>query len=107
RLEAIEADVKRKSPESPLLAYVAYRRMLADYSNRLQESEPEKRQDVQKWWISSLGEYIQEYPDGEDTPDAMLQLAITEEFSGRLKEALEWYHKLAKDDATTGAAARA
>jgi thiol-disulfide isomerase/thioredoxin len=107
RLEGIAADIKRKSPESPLLAYVAYRQMLADYSTRLQSAEPEKRQEVQKWWLAALEEYIKEYPEGEDTPDAMLQLAITEEFSGRQKEALEWYQKLAKDEATEGAAARA
>lgn len=108
KLKSLEADLRKKSPKSPLVAYAAYRRMLAEYSLDLARAEnDEKRQEVQKGWLVSLQEYVRDYPQGEDTPDAMLQIAANEEFSGKAKEAGVWYQKLAKDYASTVAGAKA
>lgn len=107
RLNAIEADVRKKSPASPLLSYIAFRRLLAEYNKRLQDTEPDKRQEVQKWWLEQLADFVKKYPDAEDAPDAMLQLAITEEFSGHMDESLEWYTRLVRQHKDTPSAVRA
>ncbi len=110
-LKAMEQDWRRKSPKSPLVPYVVYRRIQAQYYVGLQESEQDKEKDkpaeVQKEWIKGLEEFIAEFSDSEDSSDAMLLLAHHEELSARSKEATEWYQRLVKEKPKTEAGQRA
>jgi peroxiredoxin len=107
RLKALEAQTRRSSPNSPMLAYTSYRRLLSEYSVQLQEASAEKRGDVQVWWLKELEKFIDAHPKGEDTPDAMLQLAITQEFSGKIPEAKKWYSRLVGESGEAPAGLRA
>ncbi|QDV29956.1 Thiol-disulfide oxidoreductase ResA [Planctopirus ephydatiae] len=95
RLKDMETKLKKDSAASPLVPYVTYRRMLAQYSVEMNTANEAKRADIQKAWLESLEGFISTYPNSEDASEAMLQLAITEEFNGRIKEAVAWYSKLA------------
>ena len=110
-LKAMEQDWRRKSPKSPLVPYVVYRRIQAQYYVGLQDSEKDKEKDkpaeVQKEWIKGLEEFIAEFSDSEDSSDAMLLLAHHEELSARSKEATEWYQRLVKEKPKTEAGQRA
>ena len=95
RLKSLEADLRRSSPKSPMVPYIAYRRLLADYASQHQTSSSSKQQEIQKWWRGELEKFTKEYPTADDTPEALLQLAIAQEFIGQIPEAKHWYGELA------------
>src|SRR5580704_1462086 len=106
RLKALEGDVRRTSPKSPLVPYIAYRRLLAEYASQHQATTSSKQQEIQKWWRDQLEKFTKDYPAADDTPEAMLQLAIAHEFIGQLPEAKRWYGELAEHYSQTKAGRR-
>ena len=106
-MKSLEADLRRTSPKSPLVPYIAYRRLLADYASQHQASSSTKQQEIQKWWRGQLEKFTKEYPAADDTPEAMLQLAIAQEFIGQIPEAKHWYGDLADRSPQTKAGRRA
>ncbi len=108
-LKAMESDLRRRSPKSPLVPYVVFRRIQAQYYSDVQETEKDKDKaaEVQKEWIAGLEGFVNEFSDAEDTSDAMLLLAHHEELSARTKEATEWYQRLVKEQSKTEAGQRA
>lgn len=107
RLKSLEADTARQSPKSPMRPYIQYRRMLAEYSVSIQKADGDSRQKVQEQWLDDLRKFAKDFPQSEDAPEAILQLAISEEFAGKLSDAREWYDRLMKDYSDAPAAARA
>lgn len=108
RLKLLEASVLKDSPRTPLAAYITYRRMLAEYSQGIHEAETnEGRQKIQDRWLTDLEKFVTANPTAEDAPDAILQLAIAEEFNGKAAPARKWYEALVKDHAKTPAGERA
>lgn len=106
RLKTMEAEQKRV-PRSTVLPYVTYRRIMSEYSIDMKTAEGDKQQQVQENWLKSLSDFIEAYPEAEDSGDAMLQLAVAQEFSGKLKDATDWYARLAKDKSGSTAAVKA
>lgn len=106
-LREMESAQKGRSPKSPLIPYIAYRRIQAQYYVDLQQAEKDKAAEVQKEWIKGMEDFLKDYPESEDSADAMMLLANHEELSGRPKEAAEWYTKLYRDRAKTEAGIRA
>ncbi|HCS52644.1 MAG TPA: thioredoxin, partial [Planctomycetaceae bacterium] len=109
QLATIEADLRKQRPNSDLIPYTAYRRLLAEYTIKLQSAPAEnaEREEMQNWWLDQLKGFVTSYPKSEDAADALLQLAITEEFSGKTEEAQKWYTSLATDHAKSDAGKRA
>ncbi len=106
-LQALEKAILQKSKDSALAPYVTFRRVLAEYNARLQKAGAKDQEELQKWWIQQLEGFARAYPKAEDTPDALLQLAINRELHGQLKEARTWYQQLATNYRTTPSAKRA
>jgi peroxiredoxin len=106
RLKTLEADLQAKSPKSPLVPYIAYRRLLAEYATQHQSTSSTKQQEVQKWWREKLEKFTKEFPSADDTPEAMLQLAIAHEFIGQMADAKRWYGELADRSPQTKAGKR-
>jgi thiol-disulfide isomerase/thioredoxin len=107
RLKALEAEVKQKSPKSQLVSYIAYRRMLGAYAEEIQHAENDQRQKIQDRWLTNLEEFVTSYPTGHDAPDAILQLAMTHEFNGKLDKAKKWYQQIVSEYPKAQAAIRA
>ncbi|MCA8988636.1 MAG: redoxin domain-containing protein [Planctomycetaceae bacterium] len=109
QLASIEEDLKRQRPNSELIPYTAYRALLAEYTIKLQTApaENDQRQEIQTWWLDQLKTFVTTHPKSTDAADALLQLAITEEFSGNVDEAKKWYTSLATNHAQTDAGQRA
>ncbi|HEX4071100.1 MAG TPA: redoxin domain-containing protein [Planctomycetaceae bacterium] len=108
RLKSLEADVRHTSPKSPMIPYIAYRRLLAEYASLHQaSSSTAKQQENQKWWRGELEKFTKEYPAADDTAEATLQLAIAQEFIGQLADARHWYSNLADRYPQTKAGHRA
>jgi thiol-disulfide isomerase/thioredoxin len=114
RLKTLESDLRDSAPKSPMIPYIGYRRLLADYttqqkaaSNVKPTEAQAKQQEVQKWWRTQLEKFAKEFPAAEDAPEALLQLAIANEFSGQMPEAKKWYADLAEHHPQTKPGRRA
>lgn len=106
-LRTMEVDLRRRSVKSPLVPYVVYRRIQAQYYVDLQQAEKEKAADVQKDWVKGMEDFITEFSESEDSDDAMMLLAQHDELSGRAKESADWYQKLARERSKTESGIRA
>ncbi|MDX1965626.1 MAG: redoxin domain-containing protein [Planctomycetaceae bacterium] len=101
RLRQIESEQMRAARPSSVLPFVTYRRIMSEYSVDLKTADTEQRQKIQDAWLKSLEEFVAKFPEADDRPDAMLQVAIAQEFAGKLQEATTWFQRLAKDHAGT------
>jgi thiol-disulfide isomerase/thioredoxin len=90
--EALKADPK----DEELAAYVQFRWMTAEHGQELTKPDANFA-NVQQKWISDLKAFVDNGKKYPDTADAMMELAIAEEFGGDEDEALKWYETIAKD----------
>lgn len=104
RLKKLEEQLK----EHELNAYVMYRRILAEYSLKMRNSKTnEERQETGDWWLKALEEFATAHPAAPDASDAMLQLAIANEFEGELRSAKQWYGKVVSEHGDSQSSGRA
>jgi thiol-disulfide isomerase/thioredoxin len=62
---------------------------------RSQPPATERRlRKIQEKWQADLLQFVKDFPGSEDTAEAMLQLAVGEEFAGRTAEAIDWYGRI-------------
>jgi thiol-disulfide isomerase/thioredoxin len=100
-------DKLSKIPEdAPLVPYVKYRFLTADYGSKLQKHEIDFVK-VQAEWLDNLEKFVQDYPKAPDTAEALLQLGIAQEFAGQEDKAKKWYGQLVSDFETTASATKA
>jgi len=107
QLRRMDSETQQRAADSKLAAYVKYRYALASYSRDIQQATPQQRQNVQGQWVKQLQAFVEQHPAADDAPDALLQLAITQEFAGQEQQARGWYQKLATDHPQTVAGRRA
>ena len=102
RLELLFEKCKKGGDEN-LTAYVRFRQLTADYGLSLQGEKPDF-QKIQEQWLASLEQFVKDYPKSNDAAEAMLQLAIANEFAGEEDKAKIWYARIVKEfpDATVG-----
>jgi hypothetical protein len=93
RLVSLEEQIVKAMEGSNLAAYVTFREMQSDYSACIGESKNDFKK-VQGEWLARLTKFVQTYPKGEDTPDAMLQAGMVSEFLEKDVEAKNWYGQL-------------
>jgi len=96
RLKSFEDALKSRSPESDLVPYITYRRLTSEYSQRAISTPTEEQEELQKWWMSSLEQFVKSYPKSEEAADAAFQIASSYEISGRTDEAKTWYRRIAE-----------
>ena len=97
RLAAEESRWKTQAPTSPFIAFINYRHLLARYSQSLRVATDEAGQaQAQRQWLSGLGQFIQDNPQAEDTPEAMWHLGTAQEFASGNKQAQAWYTQLVR-----------
>jgi hypothetical protein len=93
RLTAFKDQISKGMPGSNLAAYAVYRDLWTRYS--LASVDPKAQGDairkVQEGWLAQLATFVKDYPKSEDTPDALSQLALGCEFSGKEEESKRWY----------------
>jgi len=96
RLIALKDQLKKNNADKDLAGYVQYRLMTVAYSDSLQKPDADFAK-IQDSWLKSLTSFVSEYPNGEDAADAMIQLALAEEFAGKEADAIKWYTRITKD----------
>jgi thiol-disulfide isomerase/thioredoxin len=99
RLLNLEKQLTSALPAGHVLtAYVTYREMQADYSRSLSgNSKGIDFNKIQQTWLERLAKFVQTYPNGEDTPDALLQAGMVSEFLNKEVDAKNWYGQLVKN----------
>jgi thiol-disulfide isomerase/thioredoxin len=105
-LTSIEQDLSAKAPASPLLPYVMFHRLAADYNLKLQAADNDSRDKIQGEWVQALDKFVTDFPKSEDAADALLQLGVAQEFSGKSEEAQKWYQRLVSEHPKSPAAGR-
>ncbi len=86
----------KKGEDENLTAYVRFRQLTADYGLSLQGAKPDFPK-IQEQWLRSLEQFVKDYPQSNDAAEAMLQLAIANEFSGEEDKAKTWYARIVKE----------
>ncbi len=106
-LKALLSQLKKAKADTALVSYVVFRSLNAAYGLSLQNPDADYS-NIQQQWIKTLKKYVADYPATSDTPEAMLQLAIAEEFAGDEKVANASYSAIVtrfpKSDAAKKAA---
>jgi len=106
RLEQLVEKLRNSKADKNLAAYVKLRQMTAAYGLSLQLPQADFKK-IQEKWLADLQQYITDYPSSPDTAEAMLQLAIAQEFSGKEAEAKKWYIRLVDEFPNSPAAKKA
>jgi thiol-disulfide isomerase/thioredoxin len=78
--------------DSELASYVQFRLMTAEFYLAQQDSE--NIATVQEKWLKDLEAFVTANPKSSDSADAMMQLAMAEEFAGNDNKALRWYEEI-------------
>lgn len=108
RLAALRREISGGNAESPLLSYLDYRQMMAQFGAASRAARtPQEQQKVQDDLLKALEQFARDNPDAEDAPDALLQIAMNSEFTGQQDEARKWYSQLATRHSQTPAGQRA
>ena len=93
RLEQLISRLQDSSDNAIHVPYVQFRYLSANYTRRLQEPKADFVK-IQEQWLDDLESYVNEYPQSQDTGEAMLQLALAEEFAGQDDVAKQWYGRI-------------
>lgn len=106
RLSAMLTAVERLPEAGELAPYVKFRFMTAEYNASIQEEDADYEK-INDRWTANLEEFVKEYGDSPDAAEAMLQLAIVYEFSGKETDAVEWFSRITRDFASSDLAPKA
>ncbi len=106
RLNALSKKLAKKPSQKPLAAYARYRALMAGYSSSMQSPKADFAK-IQEQWLKDLGVFVKEFPSSPDTPEAMLQLAIAEEFAGEEEKAKKWYSRIVTEFSSATVAKKA
>ncbi len=89
-----------------LAGYVKFRQLTADYVLSMQAPKADYAK-IQSEWLKTLEQYVGDYPQTPDAAEAMLQLAISEEFAGQEDDAKKWYGRIVAEFPDSAAAKKA
>ena len=93
RLEQLIKKLQSSNEDTVYVPYVQFRYLSANYTRRLQQPDADF-EAIQEKWLDDLETYVNEYPQSQDTGEAMLQLALAQEFAGQEQQAMQWYTKI-------------
>lgn len=106
RLAALCEDLQGRQADPELVAYVKYRHLMAEYTVNIQRPDSDFAQ-IQEQWLTSLKEFADEYPTHSQASEAMLHLAMAQEFAGNEEAAVRWYGRIVEEFPATDVAKQA
>lgn len=89
-LAQLSSDEKAKD----LVPYVKFRHLASEYGQRLAQAKEADYAKVQEQWIKDLEQFVNDYPQAEDAPEALLQVALGQEFAGQEEQAAKTYGRI-------------
>jgi thiol-disulfide isomerase/thioredoxin len=106
RLEGLLKELEGNQGDKDLAAYVKFRQLTAAYGLGLQAPKADFAK-IQTQWLKDLQQYVADYPTSPDAAEAMLQMAIAQEFAGEEGEAKQWYGRVVQSFPDSSAAKKA
>jgi thiol-disulfide isomerase/thioredoxin len=106
RLKSLFEKLQKNSGDRNLAAYVKFRQLTAAYALSMQAPKADFGK-IQTEWLKTLEQYVGDYPTAPDAAEAMLQMAITQEYSGQEDDARKWYGRIVKEFPDVQAAKKA
>jgi hypothetical protein len=94
RLVTWSKNISKEAPGTNIAAYAAYREMSAEYAIKLTNADSASMSKLQDSWKERLTKFVTDYATAEDTPEALMQLGMVNEFMGKETEAKNWYKQL-------------
>ena len=89
-LDILEANFIKDSGK--IASYAAFRKIYAVFASKNADGNAI---GVQKKWMTDLKEFCEKYPEADETPDALFQLASMNEYNAEEDEARKYYQQLA------------
>ncbi|MES1213528.1 MAG: redoxin domain-containing protein, partial [Singulisphaera sp.] len=105
RLAELHGKLAKDPAAEELASYVEFRHLTAQYGAALARGEQFDK--VQANWLASLEKFVKDHPKSGDTAEAMLQLAMAQEFAGQDEEAKKWYGEIRTNFPESGTARKA
>jgi thiol-disulfide isomerase/thioredoxin len=93
RLKSLSEKLQRGSTDKNLVAYVRFRQLTAGYTVQMQAPKADIAK-LQTQWQKTLEQFAGEYPNSPEAAEAMLQLAMMQEYAGQEDDAKRWYAKI-------------
>jgi thiol-disulfide isomerase/thioredoxin len=106
QLETLLHELEGSETDKDLAAYVKFRQLTAAYGLSLQAPKADFAK-IQTQWQKDLQQYVADYPTSPDAAEAMLQMAIAQEFAGEEDEAKRWYGRVVESFPNSSAAKKA
>jgi thiol-disulfide isomerase/thioredoxin len=92
----LEQLVTAVAADEPLAGFVVFRLAQARYAANMQQPGVDVDK-VQAAWLEELQAFVAKHPASPDAAEAMLQMGIADEFSGKEREALDRYAAIIKN----------
>jgi thiol-disulfide isomerase/thioredoxin len=96
RLKSLLEKLQKDNSDKNLAAYVKFRQLTATYVLNMQTPKADFAK-LQAEWEKILEQFVNDYPASPDAAEAMLQLAITQEYAGQEDDSRKWYARIVKD----------
>jgi len=93
QLKTLYEKLEKDKADADLAAYVKFRYLTAEYGQSVQAENPDYV-TIQANWQKNLEQFVTDYPASSDAAEAMLQLAIAQEFAGQEEKAKKWYREI-------------
>ncbi|MEZ6151911.1 MAG: redoxin family protein [Pirellulaceae bacterium] len=106
RLNDFASKLSTVNPTNDDIAYVIFRSLTAEHNQKMQDPNAEFEQ-LQKVYLEDLQKFVGTYPNSPDAAEAMIQIALSAEFSGEEKIAKQWYTKASNNFSDTNAGKKA
>ena len=92
--------------DDPLKSFLAFRLASARYASSMQKPDADI-EEVQSAWLEELALFVETYPGAKDSAEAMLQISIADEFSGKEEDAMKRYQQIVERFPSSASARKA
>ena len=106
RLETLAEQLLKKESDKELAAYVKFHQIMAEYAQAMQAPKADFAK-IHTEWLKKLEQYVADYAGTATTGEAMLQLAMNQEYAAQEEEARKWYSRIIKEFPSSPVAQRA
>lgn len=96
-LKAIEKKLAEQKSSQNLLAYFEFQRMLAEYYGVTLADPDVDHAKAHSKWLEDLEAFVEAHPKNDNCAEALRQLAMGTEISGKNEAAEKWYRQIIED----------
>lgn len=96
RLQSLLTTVAQQADANELVPYIKFRLLTAEYNRDVGQKDADFEK-ITNTYQDELKQFVNTYSRSPDAAEAMLQLAIGAEFSGKTDDAINWFSRIAND----------